>query len=173
VEVAVRITVEELELHPIVVSKTYPTGTLDYHGADFRQAAPLQVNAVAELRGSEIHIRGRVATSLQACCDRCLVSVAIPVERDFDLFYRPVSTIARAEEVELLEDELEVGFFSGDGIELADVVTEQVILSVPMKVVCQTECRGFCPVCGANLNIEKCGCLPSVEDSPFSFLKKG
>ena len=168
-----RITVEELELHPIVVSKTYPTGTLDYHGADFRQAAPLQVNAVAELRGSEIHIRGRVATSLEACCDRCLVSVAIPVERDFDLFYRPVSTIARAEEVELLEDELEVGFFSGDGIELADVVTEQVILSVPMKVVCQTECRGFCPVCGANLNIEKCGCLPSVEDSPFSFLKKG
>jgi len=169
----VRITVEELELHPIVVSKTYPTGTLDYHGADFRQAAPLQVNAVAELRGSEIHIRGGVATSLEACCDRCLVSVAIPVERDFDLFYRPVSTIARAEEVELLEDELEVGFFSGDGIELADVVTEQVILSVPMKVVCQTECRGFCPVCGANLNIEKCGCLPSVEDSPFSFLKKG
>ena len=168
-----RITVEELELHPIVVSKTYPTGTLDYHGADFRQAAPLQVNAVAELRGSEIHIRGGVATSLEACCDRCLVSVAIPVERDFDLFYRPVSTIARAEEVELLEDELEVGFFSGDGIELADVVTEQVILSVPMKVVCQTECRGFCPVCGANLNIEKCGCLPSVEDSPFSFLKKG
>ena len=168
-----RITVEELELHPIVVSKTYPTGTLDYHGADFRQAAPLQVNAVAELRGSEIHIRGGVATSLEACCDRCLVSVAIPVERDFDLFYRPVSTIARAEEVELLEDELEVGFFSGDGIELADVVTEQVILSVPMKVVCQTECRGFCPVCGANLNIEKCGCLPSVEDSPFSSLKKG
>ena len=168
-----RITVEELELHPIVVSKTYPTGTLDYHGADFRQVAPLQVDAVAEVRGSEIHIRGRVATSLEASCDRCLVSVAIPVERDFDLFYRPVSTIARAEEVELLEDELEVGFFSGDGIELADVVTEQVILSVPMKVVCQTECRGFCPVCGANLNIEKCGCLPSVEDSPFSFLKKG
>ena len=168
-----RISVEELELHPIVVSKTYPAGTLDYHGADFRQAEPLQVDAVAELRGSEIHIRGRVATSLDACCDRCLGSVAIPVEQDFDLFYRPVSTIARAEEVELPEDELEVGFFSGDGIELADVVTEQVILSVPMKVVCRTECRGLCPVCGANLNIEKCGCLPAAEGSPFSFLKEG
>jgi len=167
----VRITVEELELHPIVVSKTYPAGSLDYHGADFHQSAPLKVDALAELRGSEIHIRGHVATSLEASCDRCLGSVAIPVERDFDLFYRPVSTIARAEEVELPEDELDVGFFSGDGIELADVVTEQVILSVPMKVICQTECRGLCPVCGANLNVQKCGCLPPAEDSPFSFLK--
>jgi uncharacterized protein len=172
-EVAVRITVEELELHPIVVSKTYPPGALDYRGAEFRQVGPLRVDAVAELSGSEIHIRGRLGTSLEACCDRCLASVAIPVERDFDLYYRPVSTIARAEEVELPEDELEVGFFSGDGIELADVVTEQVILSVPMKVVCQTDCRGLCPVCGANLNFEKCGCLPTPENSPFSFLKKG
>ena len=167
-----RITVEELELHPIVVSKAYPPGALDYHGAEFRQVGPLRVDAVAELSGSEIHIRGRLGTSLEACCDRCLASVAIPVERDFDLYYRPVSTIARAEEVELPEDELEVGFFSGDGIELADVVTEQVILSVPMKVVCQTDCRGLCPVCGANLNFEKCGCLPTLENSPFSSLKK-
>ncbi len=168
-----RITVEELELHPIVVSKTYASGTLDYNGADFRQAAPVKVDVVAESMGSEIRIRGRMGTSLETCCDRCLVSVAIPVEQDFDLFYRPVSTIARAEEVELPEDELEVGFFSGDGIELADVVTEQVILSVPMKVVCQSDCRGLCPVCGAHLNFEKCGCLPTQENSRFSILKEG
>jgi uncharacterized protein len=160
-------------MHPIVVSKTYPPGTLDYHGADFRQAAPVKVDAVAELVGPEIRIRGHVGTSLEACCDRCLVSVAIPVEQHFDLCYRPVSTLARAEEVELPEDELEVGFFSGDGIELADVVTEQVILSVPMKVVCQTDCRGLCPVCGANLNFEKCGCPPTQENSPFSTLREG
>ena len=168
-----RITVEELELHPIVVSKTYASGTLDYHGTDFRQAAPLKVEAVAELVGAEICIRGRLGTRLEARCDRCLDSVAIPIEQEFDLFYRPVSTIAREEEVELPEDELGVGFFSGDGIELADVVTEQVILSVPMKVVCQTDCRGLCPACGANLNFERCGCLPAKENSPFSSLKKG
>jgi len=171
-EVAVRITVEELELHPIAVSRTYTAGTLDCHGTGFFQTAPLKADAMAELVGSEIHIRGRVGTSLEACCDRCLVPVAIPVERDFDLFYRPISTIAKAEEVELPEDELEIGFFSGNGIELADVATEQVILSLPMKVVCQTDCRGLCPVCGANLNSGKCGCLPTPENSPFSFLKK-
>lgn len=168
-----RITLEELKLHPIVVSRTYASGALDYHGADFRQAGPLKVDAVAELVGSEIRIRGHLGTRLEACCDRCLGSVTIPVEQEFDLAYRPVSTIAREEEVELPEDELGVGFFSGDGIELADVVTEQVILAVPMKVVCRTDCRGLCPVCGANLNLKKCGCLPAKEHSPFSSLKEG
>jgi uncharacterized protein len=169
----VRITLEELKVHRIVVSRTYTSEALDYHGADFRQAAPLKVDAVAELVGSEICIRGRLRTRLEACCDRCLGSVTIPVEQEFDLFYRPVSTIAREEEIELPEDELGVGFFSGDGIELADVVTEQVILAMPMKVVCRTDCRGLCPVCGANLNFEKCGCRPAKVSSPFSSLKEG
>jgi len=169
----VRITLGELERHRIVISKTYAPGTLDYHGVDFRQATPLKVDAVAELMGSEILIRGRLATRLEACCDRCLGSVAIPIKQEFDLFYRPVSTIAREEEIELPEDELGVGFFSGDGIELADVVTEQVILSVPMKVICQTDCRGLCPLCGANLNFAKCACLPAKVGSPFSSLNKG
>ncbi len=167
-----RITLEELELHPIVVSKTFSPEALDYRGVEFRQAAPLKVNAVAELRGAEIHVRGHLGTNLEASCDRCLGPVVMPVERDFDLYYRPVSTIARAEEVELPEDELEVGFFSGNGFEFDDVVTEQVILSVPMKMICKTDCRGLCPVCGSNLNVEKCGCSATAEISPFSSLKK-
>jgi len=171
-EAVVRITLEELELHPIVVSKTYSPEALDYHGAEFRQATPLKVDAIAELRGEEIRVRGHLGTNLAASCDRCLGPVALPVEQDFDLFYRPLSTIARAEEVELPQDELEVGFFSGDAIEFEDVVTEQVILSVPMKVICKTDCRGLCPVCGSNLNVEKCGCPSRAEISPFSALKK-
>jgi uncharacterized protein len=168
----VRITLEELGLHPVVVSKTYSPEALDYRGAEFRQTAPLKVDAVAELRGMEIHVRGRLRTSLEASCDRCLGPVVIPVEREIDLFYRPLSTIARAEEVELPEDELDVAFFSGDGIEFDDVVTEQVILSVPMKLICKTDCQGLCPVCRTNLNVEKCGCAPTAEISPFSALKK-
>jgi uncharacterized protein len=167
----VRITLAELERHRIAISKTYACGSLSYHGADFRQVASLKVDAVAELvAGSQVRVHGRVETRVEASCDRCLASVAIPVEQDFELLYRPVSTIASEEEVELPEDELGVGFFSGDGIELADVVTEQVILSMPMKVVCRTECLGLCPVCKANRNIEKCSCLPTKERSPFSVL---
>jgi uncharacterized protein len=80
--------------------------------------------------------------------------------------------IALEEEVEIVEDELMIGFFSGDGVNLADVVREQVLLSVPMKIVCRPDCRGLCPVCGENRNDKECDCSLQYEDSPFAFLKK-
>lgn len=166
-----RITLEELEQRRIVVSKTYASGALDYHGAEFRQVGPLKVDAVAELVGSEIRVRGHLGTHLEASCARCLGPAEILVERDFELLYRPLKSIAREEEIEIPADELNVGFYSGDGIELADVVTEQVILSVPMKVVCKVECPGLCPVCGANWNLEACHCSPPRDESPFASLK--
>jgi uncharacterized protein len=166
------ITLEELELHRVEVSKTYEPNALDYHGAEFRQRDNVKVDAVAELAGFEIRIRGHIQTGLEASCDRCLGPVEIPVERDFDLAYRPLSTIAREEEIEISQDELDVGFYSGNGIMLADVVTEQVILSVPMKLVCRPDCLGLCPVCGANRNLVTCGCLEARTGSPFAALKQ-
>ena len=167
------ISLEELELHRIVISKSYAEGSLDYHGADFKQEGPLQVDAIAELVGDEIRIRGHISTQVQAACDRCLGPVEIPVERDFNLFYRPVSSIAREEDIEIGDDELDVGFYSGNGIPLADVATEQVILAFPMKVVCKADCLGLCPICGANRNRQRCGCSESRTDSPFSYLIGG
>ena len=172
-EAGLRITLAELELHRVTASKTFNPGSLDYHGAEFRQTAPLKIDVTAELVGEEIRIRGHLATRLESTCDRCLGAVEIPVSCDFDLFYRPMQSLAGEEEVEVPTAELEVGFYSGDGIELADVATEQVILFVPMKVVCSTECRGLCPVCGVNRNLTHCDCAPPQRDSPFASLQEG
>lgn len=166
------ISLRELELHRISVSKTYPPDALDYHEANFDQVGPLKVNAVAELVERQISIRGHVSARIQSSCDRCLGKVELPVECDFDLLYRPLAEIAREEEIEVPGDELKVGFYSGEGVALCDVVTEQMILSVPMKVLCHPDCLGLCPTCGANRNIEHCDCSSEREDSPFAFLKK-
>jgi uncharacterized protein len=167
----VRISLAELELHPVTVSKSYAPGSLDFHGAEFRQTAPLKIKVTAELLGTEIRVRGHLATRLEAGCDRCLAPVDVPVKSDFDLFYRPATNIPEGEEIEIQPAEMEVGFYSGDGIELADVATEQVILSQPMKVICGAECQGFCPVCRVNRNLTPCDCVPSQQDSPFASLK--
>jgi len=171
-EVGVRITLQELELHRVIASKEYPPGALDYHGAEFKQVKPLKIDVVAELQGDEIRVRGHLTTRLEASCDRCLGTSFIPAQHDFDLFYRPLKTIAREGEIEISDDELEVGFYSGDGIELEDVATEQVILAVPVKVICREGCRGLCPVCKVNRNLTDCKCAPLQEDSPFASLKE-
>ncbi|HEV2352170.1 MAG TPA: DUF177 domain-containing protein [Terriglobia bacterium] len=165
------ITLQELELHRVEVHKTYASGILDYHTAEFQQHGPLKVDAVAELLGSEIRIRGHLGTRLNASCDRCLTTVEFPVEHDFDLYYRPMADIAHEEEVEVPEDQSEVGFYTGEGIDLDDLVVEQVILALPMKIVCRATCQGLCPACGIDRNKVKCRCAEQRKESPFASLQ--
>ncbi len=165
------ITRHELELHRIVIEKTYAPESLNFHGAEFRQGAPLEVSAVAELVGEDICVRGSFQTLVEAVCDRCLEPVTLPVKREFDLTYRPVSTIAREEEMEVPKDELEVGFYHGEGIQLTDILVEQIILEFPMKVICRDDCRGLCPSCGADRNQGVCSCPQTQSVSPFAALR--
>lgn len=167
--------VKELALHKIRIRKTYAPGTLDFHSGEFRQLQPLDVRATAELVAGEIRISGALHTRLELVCARCLDTVHEELNRDFDLYYRPVATIAREEEVRLKVDDTEIAFFQGDGLFLADVLAEQVLLALPMKVICRSDCRGLCPHCGANLNTDDCRCETHAADprlAPLARLKQ-
>jgi uncharacterized protein len=156
--------IKELAVRKARISKTYPAGTIDFHTREFRQLEPLTVGATAELVDGQIHIAGHLQTRIELVCSRCLEPVNEEINRDFDLFYRPVVSIAREEEVHLKQDDTEVGFFQGSGLFLADVLAEQVNLAIPMKVICRSDCRGLCPQCGANLNSEDCRCEIHTRD---------
>ena len=164
------ITREELALHPVRVEKTFEARELDYQSNDFRQIESLDIKALAEFVGGEIHVRGQLRTRLESECDRCAVRFDFPAECSFDLYYRPVSSIARNEEIEISNDELDVGFYQGEGVDLQDLIREQVLLSLPMKLLCRDECLGLCPACGVNKNLVTCQCELSQHDSPFAGL---
>lgn len=164
--------VKDLALHPIEVHRSFLPGTIDYRSQEFRQVEPLNVVVSAELVGREIHIAGHLETAVELACARCLDAVVQAVARDFDLFYRPLATVAGKEEIALGKEELEIGFYSGDGLFLSDVLAEQVILSLPMKPICKADCRGLCPHCGANLNRERCQCVETSVDPRLSELAR-
>jgi uncharacterized protein len=135
----------------------------------------LEVIATAELVEGQIRISGELHTRLELVCARCLEPVIEEVSRDFDLFYRPLKSITREEEVRLKLDDTEIAFFDGEGLFLADVLAEQVLLAIPMKVICRSDCRGLCPQCGANLNTDECRCEAHAADTrlaPLARLKQ-
>ena len=156
--------VHELAVHKTRIRKSYPPETLDFHSGDFRQMEPLEVRATAELVDRQIRISGNLSTRVEMVCARCLDTVTQEISRDFDLYYRPMTSITREEEVHLNLDDTEIAFFEGDGLFLADVLAEQVNLALPMKVICRATCRGLCPHCGANLNQEPCRCESHPSD---------
>jgi len=167
--------VKELAVRKIRIRKSYPPGTLDFHSAEFRQVEPLDVRATAELVDGQIRVFGTLQTRVELVCARCLETVTEEMTRDFDLFYRPLSTIAREDAFKLKFDETDIAFFDGEGLFLADVLAEQVNLLIPMKVICRSDCRGLCPHCGTNLNSEECRCethSPDPRLAPLARVKQ-
>jgi uncharacterized protein len=158
------IDVNELAVHKIRIRRSYAPGAVDYHTGEFRQAEPLDVRASAELVEGQIRITGELHTRLELVCARCLEPVQEDVAREFDLYYRPMASITKEEQVRLKLDDTEIAFFEGQGLFLADVLAEQVLLALPMKVICRSDCRGLCPQCGVNLNNEECRCETHTAD---------
>jgi|ERR1051326_935698 uncharacterized protein len=169
-------SVKEMELRKIRFDEAFPPGRIDFAGEDLEQLSALNVAGSAELvehSGGEVRIQGRYSVQMSSPCDRCLKRAHFPLEARFDLYYRPMSSIARDEEVEVDDSEVEVAFYEGGGIELGDVVKEQVLLALPMQRVCSANCKGICPVCGRNRNETDCDChVESHGDDRWGALRK-
>ncbi len=161
------IDIHELELHRVEFNQEFRPAVIDL-GPDIRQALPLHSQGHAELieehhggRGKkilDIRLVGFLRTRLEVSCARCLESVGQPVQREFDLLYRPQGADAGQDELAVNDAESEVGYYTGDGLLLEDVLREQLLLAVPMKTVCREDCKGLCPQCGKNLNLGACSC---------------
>ena len=162
------LSVKEMELRKVRFDETFEAGQMDFSGEDLQQDSPLKADGVAEVLAhseGEVRIQGRYTVVMTAQCDRCLKQARFPLEKSFDLFYRPASVIARDEEVEIDEGEAEIGFYEGGGLELEDILREQVVLALPMQRVCSEVCKGICPVCGKNRNETRCDCKIESADN--------
>ena len=50
-------------------------------------------------------------------------------------------------------------------------IYNEMIMSLPMKVLCKETCKGLCPVCGKNRNMGDCGCDTFVPDPRLAAIK--
>lgn len=175
---AMFISLQELEVRKVEFSQQLAPGTLEL-GTELRQSGALQAKGRAELleehRGGknvveDIRVVGDFSTEIEIRCARCLDPVLTPVGGSFDLLYRPLGADAGRDERSISEAETEIGYYSGDGIELQDVLREQILLALPARAICREECRGICPGCGRNLNLEACACGEAPRDPRWAAL---
>jgi len=166
------LNVQELQLRKLPIAQVFQPGAIDFFDPQLRQVSDLEITGSAELKPAtmEIQVRGRLTVHMEADCDRCLEAALFPIAVDFDLIYRPLPTTL-AEEVILSREETEIGFYRGLGLELADVVREQVLLALPMQRICRPDCRGICPVCGQNRNLVACTCRCGWQDDRWAALR--
>jgi uncharacterized protein len=100
-----------------------------------------------------------------------LQPVELPISTEFtERFVRAVSWAA-ADQHELREEDLNLAVFDGEAIELDDLVREELLLAVPVNVLCSEECQGLCAVCGIDRNLSNCECKSNEIDSRWEKLK--
>ena len=141
-------------------------------GEEFRVASPVKLAFDIHKDKSTFRLVGRMETTLEVPCSRCLEPMTVPVRTEFDLRYQPHSTNTGEGEKEIEEDDLTTAFYQNDEIDLEQLMREQFYLALPMKPLCEDDCRGLCPICGANLNRTTCDCKQESLDPRLEALKK-
>jgi uncharacterized protein len=151
----------------------------DSEGFELVSATPLSAS-FKKLSG-RVFVKGGFTASLTCPCRRCTTAVPVPLAIDFSIRMVPeapktkddsasddapkrrrkeqkkeddgISEMASSFEL----DEIDAEPFDGKTIDLDPVVREQVLLALPVSVVCREDCKGLCATCGQDLNEQDCG----------------
>jgi uncharacterized protein len=118
-----------------------------------------------------IEAKGHFATAVRISCARCLKKFVLPIVSEFEAFFLLMKFAPKEEEKQLSNEELDISFLPEKGIEIKDIIEEQIWLSIPIKPLCQENCKGLCPICGTDLNLGECRCDRIHRDFRFDVLK--
>lgn len=166
------LNLQELEVRPVEFDVELPAGEIEFDGR-LRQASSLHAKGVAELVNpsiGELRLRGHLKVMINGPCDRCLETATIPVDKAFDLRYYPAEQLETSGEDEIDEDASEVAYYESNRLELNEILREVVLLAMPMQLVCSDACKGICPTCGQNRNLQDCRCAAKTTDDRWSKL---
>ncbi len=135
---------------------------------DVKKAA---VDLSIQKSGEEYFCQGVVTGSIEIECARCLEPYTAEVSGKTDFIVR--SAIRDDSRDKDVVDNEQYIFLEGDDVraDITESVRQTLALTVPLKPVCDKECRGLCAQCGANLNLAPCSCDQEKTDSRWDGLK--
>jgi uncharacterized protein len=128
---------------------------------------------------SDVYLEGSAHAEIELVCSRCLAPFRSHVAEPFRLVLEPAgdrlpaepeAAAALARDGLCLSDELESGWFRGSEIDLGRFYRDVLALVVPVQPLCRDDCKGLCPRCGVDRNLEACRCAGERRDSPFASL---
>jgi uncharacterized protein len=154
------------------LERTYNSAAFAKDADAFRVVAPVEVSADLRKDAQKVRLVGRVTTTLELDCSRCLEAFTVPIDAKFDVLFLPAGANTGDGEQEVAEEDLGVSFYKDDTIDLGEVLREQFYLALPMKPLCREDCRGLCPVCGRNRNRETCDCQTEWVDPRLDALRQ-
>src|ERR671922_2327206 len=119
----------------------------------------------------EVVVQGSLHSAVRLTCSRCAEEFEQPLGVDLDAVYLPMHAISSARAKELEEGEADVYAYAEPVIDIAEMVRDKLLFSIPLQPHCMVGCKGLCPSCGVNRNTISCQCAEEKLGSPFEPLK--
>lgn len=168
-----------LDLSQPIAPKVLESALAETDGFVFVSAGPLAAH-FRKVSG-QVHVKGEFEAKVSCPCRRCTKAVSLEVPVAFSL--RMVREQPKPEEEDeetapptgrkrrqkkddddfgevassFELDEIDAEPFDGKTIDLDPIVREQVLLALPVTVLCRDDCKGLCSTCGQDLNEKDCG----------------
>jgi uncharacterized protein len=137
---------------------------------EFAIEGDTELEVTLSRRGNDVFAEGRVTFVQELECSRCSKAMSSRRTEDVKAIYLPYAPLDG--DLELSESDIDVLYYQGDIVDLEQPVRDSIVLSIPMRPLCNTNCRGLCPACGANLNEEKCECTLKAIDPRWKALEE-
>ncbi|MCL2626204.1 MAG: DUF177 domain-containing protein [Cystobacterineae bacterium] len=180
------VQVAEIQEPSLKLQRELPPAFLDEIFAEVGGVSWLSsslLSARLQKTGKEIFLEAELSLQLRTGCARCLEEVDFPLSVSFSAtlvsqadYEAALQQLGQAERVEgegsfhmALAD---IEPFDGKEIPLSFLVKEQILLALPISVLCSENCKGLCATCGSNYNLKSCECELKLVDSRLAKLKE-
>lgn len=130
---------------------------------DILEKSPIQLT-LSNVGTGKVLVDGKLTLCLDMPCDRCLKSVKVPLNVNFmQEVYAPDALPQEEQDAQ--------SFVEGYELDVEALVKSEILVNMPVKVLCKPDCKGICKVCGHDLNEGECGCDTFVPDPRMAAIK--
>ena len=137
---------------------------LEAEGVEFLY--PVKLNLKLLKSGKNYIGKGEIETKINIECSRCLKKFTQILKSEIGFLLKE-----EKDQLMLEAEDRENQVQPGSIFKLDDLVRESLVLSLPLKPLCSEDCKGFCPVCGIDLNLSNCKCKKDTIDPRWEKLK--
>lgn len=134
-----------------------------YAGRTIVFTEPVRIDGSFSFDGKSFHVAAEGKASYETVCARCnkpfVETITFPVDEHF------VRDIAWEEDGDAYP-------YTREQLDLMQPFLDNLFLHLPLVSVCKPDCKGLCPICGADRNTEPCACQTEIDGGPMAALQE-
>lgn len=138
--------------------------------SDLVELGTIAVEGRIEFFDPDFRLQATYGYRQQLECSRCLRPIDREMKGEIDMLVEIGGSEESSGETRLEASDLGLLQVAQDELDTEPILIDELQLNIPMKPLCQPDCKGLCGECGADLNRGDCSCDKAPIDPRWEAL---